>query len=107
MHGTVLDALGAPVVGARIVSEVFLGSCATGQRIGSGSPTVELTAGNGTYVQRVVSGSSVTGQCVQVKVTRPNAAVVAVTKIAGPVQFKLTSDASLPYNSVIVDVQLP
>ena len=105
--GTVTDALGGAVPGARVESSAFLAECLVGPPIGSGSPTVAVTDGGGHYRQQVVSGSPRPRQCVQVRVTLPNATTPAATRTSSDVQFEPRGEASLPYPVTQIDVRLP
>ena len=107
VYGTIKTSQGAPVVGARIQSEAFVPTCASGTRVGAGSPTIAVTDDAGHFRHRVISERPVATQCVLVSVTAPGSTTITASGVADPVTFKLQSDASLPYDSARVDIVLP
>lgn len=107
VFGSITTAQGASVAGARIQSEVFIPNCDGGTRVGEGSPTVAVTDAAGRFRHRVISERPVTTQCVRVSVMAAGSNAVLATGMAPAVQFKVQSDASIPYDSARVDISLP
>ncbi len=105
VHGVVTNEQGAPVAGARISSRALVPDCTTGSVVGAGSPTLAVTDGLGQYTQRVVSERPDAAQCVEVTVSYNS--MPDVIGFAEDARFKLTSEASLPFDSSRVDIRLP
>jgi hypothetical protein len=100
VYGIVASTTGAPVAGATVTAFTDLSGCDSTDHVAT-----SVTDGSGSYRFQVQSGVA-TPACVQIEVSM--AGVQLVSRIDVPsVQFKVTAEASLPYDSVQLNVQLP
>jgi hypothetical protein len=100
VYGSVTSSTGVPAAGAMVRAHTGLRGCDETDHVAT-----VVADGNGFYRFQVQAGVATPG-CVQIEVSMGS--VPTTPRIAVPsVQFKLTSEASLPYDSVRVDVQLP
>ena len=104
--GTVSDSTGVPLGDVRIDSEVRWRTCADNQVIGQSSPTLSTTDQTGRFVQRVVSGDSISAQCLFVFVTLPNRARQLGARVDSGLSFKLLHPDSAPFDTVRVAIRV-
>lgn len=102
VYGIVTDPAGAPVGGASVRAFVGIEPCAV--RAAAEEAGRTMADGAGRYRTQLTSGFATTG-CVQVEASGEAGTPVRV--VAPAVRFKPTADASVPYDSVRVDVRLP
>ena len=96
IYGTVTNSAGAPVVGGSVRAYSTFQRCDAADAF---DVVTVVSSGVGAYRMQVKSPVQ-DPPCVRVEV----ASTVAT---APQVHFKLTADASLPYDSVRVDIRLP
>lgn len=106
VYGVVSNASGLPLSGVQVQSETYSGTCASGQRTGSSSPTVTTTDATGLFYQQIVTGDSSSSQCLRV-ILRPKEGGSRVGAEVTGLRLKAAADASLPYDSLRVDITLP
>jgi len=102
IYGRLSDAAGDPVVGASVRAVVGAGPCA------AEAPTFEgvwmLADAAGRYRAQVLSPVPAPG-CVRLEAARGRGPLAGAEVPA--VRFKPTADASVPYDSVRVDLRVP
>ena len=100
VYGTVTSASGAPVNGAIVLAHSSMLPCSEGQF----SITTQVVSSEGRY--RIQAGALAPAPvCVQIEVASPSGAFPTQRIEVPQVRFKLTADASLPYDSVNVDAR--
>jgi hypothetical protein len=101
VYGTVTNSSGAPVDGAFVRAHSAMSPCSEGQF----SITTQVVSSEGRF--RIQVGALAPAPvCVQIEVASPSGAFPSQRVDVPQVRFKLTADASLPYDSVNVDVRL-
>ena len=96
IYGTVTNPTGAPAIGILVRAYSTLQQCSADNAFDA---VTAVTNGSGAYRMQVKSAVQ-DPPCVRVE-------AASTTAIAPQVHFKPTADASLPYDSVRVDIQLP
>lgn len=102
IYGHVSEAAGDPVVGASVRALVGTEPCAAEAPAFEGTWTPTDAAGR--YRTQVLSPVAVPG-CVRLEAARGRGPLAGVE--APAVRFKPSADASLPYDSVRVDLRVP
>ena len=102
VYGTVTSDGGEPLGGASLRGFVGAEPCAVRAAVDEGGRTA--ADGLGRYRMQVQSGFAAT-RCVQVEAA--GAGNPPVRAEAAAIRFEPTADASLPYDSVRVDIRLP
>ena len=102
VYGTVTYANSAPALGAMVRAHTAMSSCTDNQF----SITTQVVSNEGRFRVQVAALAPAP-VCVQLEIFSPTGAFPAQRIDVPQVRFKLTADASLPYDSVNVDVRLP
>ena len=105
VYGVVTSGAGGPLVGVQIESETYRGTCASGAKTGGSSPVLTTTDDAGRFRQQIVTSDSASQQCLRVTARPPNGTprVAEISELS----LKVAADASLPYDSVRVNVTIP
>ena len=101
VYGTVTYSTGTPATGAIVRAYSAIQNC----RVDTAPAATEVVDGAGRYRIQVQAGSS-TPECVQIEVSSPSGAFPSLRMTVPPVSFKRSAQASLPYDSVRVDLRL-
>jgi hypothetical protein len=105
VHGVVKSGANVPLGGVQIESETYRGGCGVSQKIGGSSPVLATTDASGRFTQQIVTEDSASNQCLRV-IARPQGGSPISVDATG-LRLKLYADASLPYDSIRVDVMVP